>query len=95
MLMIFFLSKDGKIVVADRSNNRIQLFHPDGTYHSKFGSEGKLAGQFCKPSSVCCDTRNYLIVVDKDNHRIQMFTSEGKKIFVMVKLLVMSTLSRL
>jgi tripartite motif-containing protein 71 len=76
-------------VVADRSNNRIQLFHPDGTYHSKFGSEGKLAGQFFKPSSVCCDTRNYLIVVDKDNHRIQMFTSEGEKINMAVFLVTL------
>jgi tripartite motif-containing protein 71 len=85
---MFAHAQDGLIVVADRSNNRIQLFKPDGTFHSKFGTEGKASGQFNKPASVCCDNRNYLIVTDKDNHRVQMFTIEGEKrrsIFVLAR----------
>lgn len=31
--------KEGHIVVADRSNNRIQVFKPDGTFRHKFGSQ--------------------------------------------------------
>ena len=34
----------GLIAVADRSNNRIQMFKRDGTFHFKFGSEGSRNG---------------------------------------------------
>jgi len=70
-------TKEGWIVVADRSNNRIQVFLSNGTFHHKFGVEGKGMGQFNKPASVCCDSRNRLIVSDKDNHRVQIFSLDG------------------
>lgn len=38
--------KDGYIIIADRSNNRIQIFNPDGTLHHRFGSAGTRPGQF-------------------------------------------------
>ena len=65
-------------MVADRSNNRIQAFLQNGTFHHKFGTEGRGNGQFQKPASVACDSRNRLIVTDKDNHRIQIFTMDGQ-----------------
>ena len=65
-------------MVADRSNNRIQVFTPTGVFHHKFGVEGKGPGQFNKPASVCCDSRGRLVVSDKDNHRIQIFTQDGE-----------------
>ena len=68
----------GLIVVADRSNNRICIFNRDGSYHSKFGTEGTRPGQFNRPASVCLDSLNRLIVTDKDNHRMQIFTLEGE-----------------
>jgi len=71
-------TKEGFIVVADRSNNRIQAFLQNGTFHHKFGTEGRGNGQFQKPASVACDSRNRLIVTDKDNHRIQIFTMDGQ-----------------
>ena len=78
MLTLYWLLQEGWIAVADRSNNRVQLFQQNGTFHHKFGVEGKGPGQFNKPSSVCCDSRNRLIVSDKDNHRIQIFSIDGK-----------------
>ena len=72
----------GLLVVADRSNNRIQMFNRDGSFHSKFGTEGTRPGQFNRPASVCVDGLGRLIVTDKDNHRMQIFTLEGKNILL-------------
>lgn len=69
--------RDGNIVVADRSNNRIQVFKPDGTFLHKFGSSGVRCGQFNRPAGVAVDNLGRIIVADKDNHRIQCFTFEG------------------
>ncbi|KAK1172376.1 E3 ubiquitin-protein ligase TRIM71 [Acipenser oxyrinchus oxyrinchus] len=72
------VDKDGYIVVADRSNNRVQIFKPCGAFHHKFGTLGSRAGQFDRPAGVACDNQRRIIVADKDNHRIQVFTFEGQ-----------------
>ncbi|MPC50027.1 E3 ubiquitin-protein ligase TRIM71 [Portunus trituberculatus] len=74
-------NKEGYIIVADRSNNRVQVFTPDGSFHHSFGSAGSRAGQFDRPAGVAADTMGRIIVADKDNHRIQVFTFEGTFLF--------------
>ncbi|KAJ8290791.1 hypothetical protein GJAV_G00017610 [Gymnothorax javanicus] len=69
---------EGYVIVADRSNNRIQIFKPCGTFHRKFGTLGSRPGQFDRPAGVACDSQRRIIVADKDNHRIQIFTFEGQ-----------------
>ncbi|XP_046361249.2 E3 ubiquitin-protein ligase TRIM71-like [Haliotis rufescens] len=69
--------RDGYVIVADRSNNRVQVFSPDGAFHHKFGSPGSRNGQFDRPAGVCVDLQGRIIVADKDNHRVQLFTFEG------------------
>lgn len=69
--------KDGFLVIADRSNNRIQVFTPDGKFHHKFGSPGSRNGQFDRPAGVASDPQGRIIVADKDNHRVQVFTFDG------------------
>lgn len=88
-LDIFRNIYSGLIVVADRSNNRICVFNRDGSYHSKFGTEGTRNGQFNRPASVCLDGLNRLIVTDKDNHRMQIFSLEGElQILVMIMIVI-------
>ncbi|KAM9164303.1 E3 ubiquitin-protein ligase TRIM71 [Pangshura tecta] len=72
------VDKEGYIMVADRSNNRIQVFKPCGTFHHKFGTLGSRPGQFDRPAGVACDISRRIIVADKDNHRIQIFTFDGQ-----------------
>lgn len=72
------VDKEGYIIVADRSNNRIQVFQPCGTFHHKFGTLGSRPGQFDRPAGVACDASRRIVVADKDNHRIQIFTFEGQ-----------------
>ena len=65
-------TKSGLILVANRSNNRIEVFDKNGNYQYKFGQGGKIQGEFERPASVACDNMNRIIVTDKDNHRIQV-----------------------
>ncbi|CAF3462320.1 unnamed protein product [Rotaria socialis] len=70
------------IIVADRSNNRIQIFNKHGQFLRKFGTQGNRPGQFDRPAGVAFDKQLHRVVVtDKDNHRIQVFTSTGEYIF--------------
>eukprot|EP00112_Aurelia_sp_Birch-Aquarium-sp1_P016051 Seg3600.2 transcript_id=Seg3600.2/GoldUCD/mRNA.D3Y31 product="E3 ubiquitin-protein ligase TRIM71" protein_id=Seg3600.2/GoldUCD/D3Y31 len=69
--------RDGNIIVADRSNNRIQIFDCKGNFMYKFGSAGSRNGQFDRPAGVSVDNQNRIIVADKDNHRVQIFKLDG------------------
>ncbi len=72
----------GSIIIADRSNNRIQVFDKQGKFLRKFGSYGTRPGQFDRPAGVAYDNQlNRIIVTDKDNHRIQIFQPDGTFIF--------------
>lgn len=74
-------NKEGYIIVADRSNNRVQVFTSDGAFHHSFGTPGSRPGQFDRPAGVAADRMGRIIVADKDNHRIQVFTFDGNFIF--------------
>lgn len=40
------VNKNNEIIIADRRNNRIQVFFQDGAYKFKFGTKGTSNGQF-------------------------------------------------
>lgn len=71
------VNKNNDIIVADRRNNRIQVFSSDGTFKFKFGSRGTNNGQFDLPAGIAVDSHSRIIVVDKDNHRVQVFSQTG------------------
>lgn len=58
------------------TNNRVQLFAPDGKYLGGFESltAGTEAGQFHTPHGLVIDSRDDLYVVDSQNHRVQKFS---------------------
>ncbi|CAD5112206.1 unnamed protein product [Dimorphilus gyrociliatus] len=70
-------NKHGYIIVADRSNNRIQIFDSEGKFVRMFGSLGSQQGQLDRPAGVACNVMDNIIVADKDNHRVQVFSFEG------------------
>uniref|UniRef100_A0A8R1DJD7 B box-type domain-containing protein n=2 Tax=Caenorhabditis japonica TaxID=281687 RepID=A0A8R1DJD7_CAEJA len=71
------VDKRGRVLVADRSNNRIQIFDKDGNFLAKFGTSGNRPGQFDRPAGITTNSLNNVIVADKDNHRIQVFDENG------------------
>jgi tripartite motif-containing protein 71 len=71
------VDREGNIIVADRRNNRIQIFNNRGEFKTMFGSKGTGPGEFDLPAGITTDTYGRIIVIDKDNHRVQIFTSSG------------------
>lgn len=66
-----------RLYVADRYNNRIQVFDAQGTPLLTFGSEGSADGQFNQPSALAVDAVGNVYVADTMNHRVQIFESDG------------------
>ncbi|XP_050352593.1 protein wech isoform X2 [Nymphalis io] len=71
------VDREGNIIVADRRNNRIQIFNSYGEFRTMFGSKGTGPGEFDLPAGITTDIYGRIIVIDKDNHRVQIFTSSG------------------
>jgi tripartite motif-containing protein 71 len=51
----------------------IQKFDSNGTFITKWGSQGTGDGQFNVPFSIDIDSLNNVYVADFDNYRIQVF----------------------
>uniref|UniRef100_A0A6G1SJU9 Tripartite motif-containing protein 71 n=1 Tax=Aceria tosichella TaxID=561515 RepID=A0A6G1SJU9_9ACAR len=79
---------DYLIAIADRSNNRIQVFKFDAirltvTFLHMFGDgPGTRHGQFDRPAGIVFNpVLEHIIVTDKDNHRVQVFDLSGSYLF--------------
>ncbi|MGH2457474.1 MAG: hypothetical protein ACRDIY_01240, partial [Chloroflexota bacterium] len=70
----------GNLYVADRGNNRIEKFSPDGKAIAAWGSTGIGPGQFDAPADVAVDRAGNVFVLDSGNDRIQKLTPEGKSV---------------
>jgi tripartite motif-containing protein 71 len=67
------LDPGGNLWVADRGNNRVQEFGPDGERLLTFGNRGFGPGQFINPTGVSVDCHGTLTVTDTQNNRVQQF----------------------
>jgi DNA-binding beta-propeller fold protein YncE len=65
----------GNVYVADRGNDRIQMFSGFGQFILNWGTYGSDNGSFKSPSSVAVDSTGNLYVADTGNNRIQIFSS--------------------
>ncbi len=70
-------SSNGHIIVADRDNDRIQVFDSSGGFLFEFGSFGSGDGQFDLPKAVAVDGSGNIYVADFENDRIQKFDKTG------------------
>jgi sugar lactone lactonase YvrE len=74
------VSPDGsKIVVADTSNHRIQIFDARGNHLATRGSHGIGQGEFNIPSGVSA-SNDEVFVADTRNSRVQVLSMSGKYI---------------
>ena len=73
----------GHLFVADKGNNRVQEFGPDGQFMRTWGrnggdgSSGLGNGEFKTPYSIAVDRSGQVYVADTANNRIQAFTGDG------------------
>ena len=67
------MSTDGKgnILVADYSNNRVQVFKEDGTFIQVIQCDGY-------PSDVAVDNEGKIHVTIRNQHHVQLFSPDGK-----------------
>ncbi|MDQ3718626.1 MAG: 6-bladed beta-propeller, partial [Thermoproteota archaeon] len=61
------------IFIADRANDRIQVFDNNGNFITKWGSIGSGDGQFNSPVGVAVGADGRVYVTDVGNARIQVF----------------------
>jgi Leucine-rich repeat (LRR) protein len=74
------IEKNGNIVVADAKNFRVQIFKPDGTFISKFGSSGTATGQFdYSIKALTVENDGTILVADGvySTSRLQRFSPTG------------------
>lgn len=64
---------NGLLFVTDSGNHRVQLFDKNGTFITKWGSEGSEDGQFSKPESIDVDRFGHVYVADTSNNNVQLF----------------------
>ena len=74
---------DGKVYVADTSNDRVQVLDVDGTPLATWGTEGSGTNQFSDPEGIAVDNAGNIYVADTDNSRVVIFTSAGTVIHVL------------
>lgn len=68
------LDADGRLVVAEFGNNRVQLIDKEtGKGLGVWGSSGRAPGQFAYPWAVALDKAGRVIALDSGNNRIQVF----------------------
>ena len=72
------LDAEGGLWVADRGNNRIVHFDPEGHFASQFGSAGSGDGQLNAPSGIDIDPEGNVWVADTGNDRIEKFNPQGE-----------------
>ena len=58
-------------------NDRVQVFHPNGTLAYQLGSEGQGPGEFYRPFGVAFGPGGIMAVADTGNHRVQVFHPNG------------------
>ena len=66
------VTQDGRIVVVDCYNHRLQVLTAEGAFISTVGSEGYRPLQFNNPIGVAVHHNGQIFVTEYDNHRVQV-----------------------
>ena len=73
-----FTASDGRFVISDTLNFRVQVFSPLGMPIKVFGRRGNLPGSFARPRGVAVDSDGNIYVVDALFDVVQIFDSAGR-----------------
>jgi len=72
------MDSQGRLFVADRSNNRVQVFRGDsGQLRLKFGTRGLYVGNLVRPKGVAVDSEGNIYVVESYYDRLLVFDKHG------------------
>lgn len=73
-----FSTSQGRIVVSDSLNFRVQVLSPEGEPIRTFGRRGNRPGTFSRPRGVAVDSDGNIYVVDALFDVVQIFNSDGQ-----------------
>ncbi len=71
------VDKDGRVLVSDTGNKRVQIFDGTGAFVSQFGGSGLQPGQLDEPVGIDTDAQGNIAVADTWNGRVQTFNAQG------------------
>jgi streptogramin lyase len=71
------VNAEGRLLVVDSANDRIERFNSEGTFMSTFGAAGSGSGQLKEPRGIALDSAGHIWVADTGNNRIEEFSSAG------------------
>jgi hypothetical protein len=71
------VDRRGNVYVADRDNNRVQVFTKKGAFLRTWGAIGSADGQFTGADDVAASPDGKIWVADDGGGRFQQFSSEG------------------
>lgn len=74
------IDPDGRVLVADTGNKRVQIFDKDGQFITQFGGGGLEPGRLDEPVGIAADAQGRIAVADTWNGRIQTFDRNGTPI---------------
>lgn len=72
------IDQQGRLLVSDTGNKRVQVFDTDGNFITQFGSSGAGDGRFNEPVGLAVDQAGNTYVADTWNKRIQVFDTNYK-----------------
>ena len=67
------VDRNGRILVVDWGNYRVQVFAPDGGFLTAFGRYGTDEGQFAQPGGIAVDEMGAVYVSDGAVDRVTSF----------------------
>ncbi len=67
------VDQNGRLIVADRDNHRMQVFLSSGEFLTKFGAKGEKEGEFNDPHGLAVLTDGRVAEADFRNNRVQLF----------------------
>ncbi len=74
------VDSEGRVLVSDTGNKRVQIFDGTGAFISQFGGSGLQPGQLDEPVGIAADAQGVIAVADTWNGRIQTFNAQGTNI---------------
>ncbi len=66
----------GRLLVTDTGNKRVQVFDSEGNFVTQFGGPGAGDGQFNEPTGLAIDGDGTIYVSDTWNKRVQVFSPD-------------------
>ncbi len=71
---------NGRVIVADTGNKRVQIFKDNGTFITQFGGGGLDQGRLDEPVGIAADAKGNIVVADTWNGRVQVFDPNGQSL---------------